>query len=741
MRKIINFNSDWVFNKNNVVFSSLPLEGEKVTLPHTWNNIDGQDGGDDYYRGTCSYSKSFTRPEGEEVYIEFKGVNASSVIYLNGEKVFSHDGGYSLFRVNLTPYLRDNNVITVLVDNSHSERVYPQRADFTFYGGIYRDVSLISVCKEHFALDYYGTPGIKVTPVINEKDGSATVTVETWQNTKKMVKYTLLDENKVIGSREVESINGKAEVSFTLFTPHLWNGTIDPHLYKVEAEIESDKIKSEFGLRYYSFDGDKGFFLNGKSYPLRGVSRHQDRKGKGNALSLSDHEEDIALIREIGANTVRLAHYEQAEEFYSLCDKYGLVVWAEIPYISSNMKDGRENTISQMKELIIQCYNHPSIICWGLSNEITSDGQNNEELLSNHHELNDLVHSMDKTRVTTMAHVFMQDIHGDIVHISDISSYNLYFGWYVGETKETGEFFDTFHKEYPKSVIGFSEYGADGNVRFHSEHPDKGDYTEEFQAIYHEYMLKTIVDRPYLWATHVWNMFDFAADGRDEGGEHGLNQKGLVSFDRKTKKDAFYLYKAMWNKEKMIHLTSKRFKERQEEKTTIKVYSNSSTVTLFLDDKEMETKTSEGSILPVIFYFEIPTGVVGSTHSIKVISAEGLEDTLTFTRVEKISPEYSLQKVAVVNWFDKDKPINPDYYSIEDTMAALWANEEASKLLEPITKATQQGRGEVMDNALKNPNLLKMIGRTKVVSMLKQAGNVPPEAISALNDALQKIKK
>ncbi len=570
MRKTIPLSAGWQFLKKAASVQEAveaAASGEAVCLPHTWNAVDGQDGGNDYYRGTCWYIRELSEEEaaGERLFLEVNGAAMTADVYLNGKMLAHHEGGYSVFRVELTEELAQKNILAISVSNEDCDTVYPQKADFTFYGGLYRAVNLISVPAEHFELLKDGTPGIKVTPVVDLETKTAFVTVETWHNAAD-VKITVNGETKTV----------EHHAEFTIENVHLWDGVDDPYLYTATAKLSSgDEVSARFGCRVFHCDPEKGFFLNGRSYPLRGVSRHQDLKGKGNALSYEDHASDMAIIRELGANTLRLAHYQHAQEFYDLCDENGIVVWAEIPYITMHMSAGRKNTLDQMRELITQCYNHPSIAVWGLSNEITAASAVNDDLLENHRLLNDLCHRMDPTRLTTMANVFMLEIDSPILEIPDINSYNLYFGWYLGELEQTDEFFDEYHARFPGKVIGFSEYGADANPAFHSSHPEKGDYTEEYQALYHEHMLQMIEKRPWLWATHVWNLFDFAADGRDEGGKHGENQKGLVTFDRQLRKDAFYLYKAAWNKTSpFVHLCGKRYANRAEEETEIKVYSN-----------------------------------------------------------------------------------------------------------------------------------------------------------------------
>ena len=616
-----------------------------VNLPHTWNNIDGQDGGNDYWRGTCTYTTQFAAPaydaETQQVWLQFEGVNASARVTLNGQEVMRHDGGYSTFRAEVTGLLAEENELTVAVDNSKNDRVYPQKADFTFYGGIYRDVSLMVVSKNHFTLDYFGGPGIRITPTVQGADASVQVT--TWHDGEGEVSIELLDA----AGNTVATGKGP-DITLTIFNAHLWNGVKDPYLYSCKARLVvngtvEDETTTRFGVRSFKVDPKKGFFLNGKSYPLHGVSRHQDRKGLGNAITREMHDEDMALIKEIGANTIRLAHYQHDQYFYDLCDEVGMVVWAEIPYISEHMPNGRENTISQMKELIIQNYNHPCIVCWGVSNEITISTKDKKDMLDNHRQLNDLCHEMDKTRLTTLACYAMCGPFNRSAHITDMVSWNLYLGWYVPGFILNDLWMGFFHLCFPNRPFGYSEYGAEGMPNLHSTHPHRGDHTEEYQAKYHEYMLRCFKRHPWMWATHVWNMFDFAADARDQGGEPGMNHKGLVTFDRKTKKDSFYLYKAWWSDEAFVHICSKRFVERTGSTATVKVYSNQSTVALYVNGNKVGEQTGEH-----VFTFKVPLN--GELH-IQAVAGDRTDESV-IRHVDTPNPEYKLHKTKSksANW-------------------------------------------------------------------------------------------
>ena len=609
-------NQDWTFVYHDGT-------AQTVNIPHTWNAIDGQDGGNDYWRGTCTYSKHFSAPgfdsQTQRVYLEFRGVNASAKVILNGQAVTTHHGGYSTFRADVTDLLQGENLLTVKVDNGVNDRVYPQKADFTFYGGIYRDVKLITVSKDHFDMDYYGGDGIAVSPGVAGRDGK--IWVRTWHNSEKgKVEIKLLDADGI----PVAAGSG-TDSSLSIPNVHLWDGLEDPYLYTCEATLvvdgkAVDRVSTSFGVRTFYVDPKEGFFLNGRSYPLHGVSRHQDRKGLGNALTKAHHDEDMELIREIGANTIRLAHYQHDQYFYDLCDRYGMIVWAEIPYISEHMPEGRENTISQMKELIVQNYNHPCIVTWGLSNEITISTKDKKDMLDNHRVLNELVHKMDPSRPTSLACYAVCGPFNKVAHISDIVSWNLYLGWYVPGLFLNDLWIDFFHWMYPNRCLGYSEYGCEGMPNLHSSHPRRGDHTEEYQALYHEYMLKCFEKRPFMWANHVWNMFDFAADARNQGGEPGMNHKGLETFDRKIRKDSFYLYKAYWTKTPMVHIAGKRYAYRPEKVTKIKVYSNCDTVTLYADGKKIAEKSGNK-----VFTFRVQ---LGKASRLEAVAGEARDEAV-----------------------------------------------------------------------------------------------------------------
>ena len=749
MRQTISLNRKWAFvMAPEGVPSAMPAPAYFVNVPHSWNAIDGQDGAGDYYRGTCAYVKNLSfedLPEGEKLFIEIQGANSSADLYVGGKHVAHHDGGYSTWRADVTENVNrtGDTLIVIMVDNSANDKVYPQMADFTFYGGLYRDVNLIGVPESHFDLEYYGGPGIAVTPIVDGK--KANVKTEVYlKNAKEgqLLRYAIkMPCGCTVAKAEVPA--DQTAFDAVIEDVHLWHGRKDPYLYTAIVELVEDgkvldTVSARFGCRTFAIDSENGFMLNGEEYPLRGVSRHQDRWGVGNALTKEHHKEDMELIHEVGATTIRLAHYQHDQYFYDLCDEYGMIIWAEIPYISQHLPNGRENTVSQMKELITQNYNHPSIVVWGLSNEITMKGEKDPDLIDNHKMLNDLCHEMDKTRLTTMAIVSMCPMDAEYIQIPDVVSWNHYFGWYGGDTSMNGPWLDKFHAMYPDLPVGLSEYGCEA-LNWHTSKPTQGDYTEEYQAYYHEELIKQLFTRKYIWATHVWNMFDFGADNRAEGGENGQNHKGLVTFDRKYKKDSFYAYKAWLSDDPFVHLCSKRYVDRVEDVTKVTVYSNQPEVELFANGKSLGKKTAEDHF----FHFDVPNA--GRTKLVAV--AGDLKDESVINKVDTPNEAYRLrEKGAILNWFDITEV--EGYFSLNDKLSDIMANPQGQQLFAGMMKQMMAsgGEGSMMGAGFEmTPALMQMMGGFTVVRLasLMGAANVKmtKEQLLGLNAMLNKIKK
>ena len=731
-------------------FAKQGCDFAQVALPHTWNALDGQDGGNDYWRGIGTYEIDLPNPtEGKKQYIEFQGANHVATVYCNGRELGTHKGGFSTFRYDLTPaMLPEGNKLTVVVTNAQSD-IYPQNADFTFYGGLYRDVNFIEVEDAHFDLLMDGTSGVFVTP---HNVGKTRVDLFSVNADDCVIKVELKDaEGNVVGCAETEAAP-HAHVLIDVKEPHLWNGMEDPYLYTCEASVVSgenvlDTVVVNYGYRSFHVCPNTGFWLNGKNVPLHGVARHQDRLDKGWAISKADHEEDIALIKELGANTIRLAHYQHDQYFYDLCDKTGFVLWAEIPFISQFIptEEAYNNTISQMTELVAQNYNHPAICFWGISNEILI-GADREDLRQNLRDLNERAKAMDPSRLTTMAQVSMTPMDSEHNYITDVVSYNHYFGWYGGEVEDNGPWLDKFHAMHPDKCLGVSEYGAENILLWHSAEPENHDYTEEYANHYHQEMLKTFASRPYLWATHQWNCFDFAADARNEGGVIGRNNKGLITYDRKEKKDAFYVYKAWWNPEPMVFVSGGRFVNRAPEERNVIVYTNCDEVTLVVNGVDVETKKAVDHMIT----FENVTLNDGE-NTVTAYAGEVKANTITLCGVAEHDYSYDLPDGNQgANWFDDPKLVEmkkafkypKDAYSIKDKMGALMDNPETAKILGGLMESFMGGNSLLGSMGQISEEMMGFMRNMRLSDGLKMAGDaVSMEMKLALNQALNQIKK
>lgn len=755
MRDIINLNQGWKFIREDAGLpTALPEHWQDVDLPHTWNAVDGMDGNGSYYRGRCWYARAFETPKqplpGGRVYVEVMAAGQQAAVYVNGKEAVYHGGGYSIFRADITDLCKEDgeNLLAVSCDNSEKSSVYPQSADFTFYGGLYRGVNLISVPNTHFDLHYYGGPGLRVTPKPCGECGGAKFELESWV-TNPDENFTVMYSIKNAEGHEVASAVRPADntkVTVAVPNAHRW-GIDDPYLYNVTATLQRrneayDEVSLQAGVREFSCDPQKGFFLNGVLTPLRGVSRHQDKLYQGNALTREDHFEDARIIKDLGANTIRLAHYQHSQDFYDACDQMGFIVWAEIPFISVFNEDpaAHDNCVSQLKELIVQNYNHPSICFWGISNEILIGGIS-DKLVENHHILNDLAHELDATRLTTIAHVSMTPTGGPMHHITDVESYNHYFGWYGGKTEDNGPWLDKFHVEHPDICLGLSEYGCEGIVTYHGSEPACKDYSEEYQALYHEHMAKVLDERPWIWSSHVWNMFDFGCAARNEGGVGGRNNKGLVTMDRRTKKDSYYIYQAYWNKTPMVHICGRRYAQRAGEATEIRVYSNQPEVELLINGKSMGKQTGDK-----VFVFTV---ALEPGFNFVAARAGDVRDSITLEKVERepaiyVLPEVKDRAEGVANWFklagDLDLTAPMEFpegkYSVKDSMEVLAQSPEA---LEVATKAIKLATNFDLVPGMGMWNMMKSMTPEGMMTM---GGSTMPQGfLESLNAKLIKIDR
>ena len=701
MREIISLNENWTLS-----FPKGERPTEQVTLPHTWNAVDGNDGNGSYLRTTGVYTRTFEQPkqprEGGRTYVEVLAAALNATVKVNGTVATTHEGGFSIFRADVTDLCHEGeNELTIEVSNEDTPSMYPASADFTFYGGLYRGVNLISVPNAHFDLDYYGGPGIMVTPVPTE-DGGANFTIKSFVTNPADDLTVLYSIEDCFGREVASAVRGSAETEVTIYVPdaQLWSMD-EPNLYTVTATLQRnneavDEIYANVGVRSFKVTPNEGFSINGVPTPLRGVSRHQDRVFEGNALTPEEHYEDAMLIKELGANTIRLAHYQHSQDFYDACDEIGFAVWAEIPFISVFKKGEGAHThvMEEMKELIIQNYNHPSIMFWGISNEILIGGIS-QELVDTHHDLEKLCKELDPTRLTTIAHVSHTPVDGPMHHITDLESYNHYFGWYGGKMEQNGPWLDKFHADHPDICIGVSEYGCEGIINWHSNTPECKDYTEEYQALYHEHMAQVFEDRPWVWASHVWNMFDFGCAARHEGGVSGRNNKGLITMDRKTKKDSYFVYQAYWTQTPMVHIAGRRHAQRAGETTEIKVYSNQDTVVLYVNGKEVGQQTAHR-----VFKFDVALNEGFNT----ILAVAGdVKDSITLEKVAEepayyTLPEFNERQEGVANWFKQVGSLDLDlkapmefpegYYSIKDNMEEVSKCPEAFALVAKVVKLT-----------------------------------------------------
>ena len=681
---------------------------QSITLPHVWNMDNPDAAGPRAYRCTLTLAPK----RGRALFFCFEAVGGMAQVWLNGQCLGQHRGGYSRFCLSAGEAARPGkNELLILTDNTRDGSWIPIGGDFNNYGGIYRPVSLIETADVHFDLLYYGTCGVELSTT---PDGTVTLNARPVGNLDgAQVAYTLWD-GKTLCAEVVCQATAPA-ASLRVDAPHLWNGRQDPHLYRCCARLLQggtciDEVSLPFGFRKIEMTAGRGFFLNGQHLTICGVAKHQDRFGCACAVTEADQAEDIALITELGANAVRLSHYQHPAFTYDLCDRAGLVVWAEIPLLA--LPDGNEplfeNAKQQLTELILQCKHHPSICFWGVENEIAIQGES-FEMYRKVNELNDLAHTLDSTRPTTLANLYCVRNNSQLNRITDMVGYNIYYGWYYGKLTDYGSFIDKFHSDNPTVPMGISEYGADCSVNLHRDNPQVGDYSEEFQCSYHEAVYPSLRAREFVWGSFVWNMFDFASGIRQVGDMKGLNCKGLVTFDRKIRKDAFYYYKAWWSNEPFVHLSGRRYARRCGETTTIKIYSNQPQVTLYCDGILFAEQHGDK-----IFVFEnVP---LHTGENFFAATAGELRDEMTLTQVAEPEKSYIYDNpnpgFNVENWFTleqgEENLFPTDRFSIMDEIGELAACPEAWALLEQeVPMITGDPRGLSMPRM----SLLRIINR------------------------------
>lgn len=756
MRQITHLQDGWLFAKlpeesiDSLPFSldswTVPdgISWENVSVPHTWYQYEN------YYQGLAVYQNTIfpdSKPnfkklhdQYQNTFLEFEGVDRWCKVYINGIYAGEHQGGYSRFYIPVKPEFKKKGKgfrITVFVDNRDFGVISPLFGDFTVYGGIYRPVHLITVSENHFDMMYYGTSGLLVRTAV-EESGDGLVTLEPHVKLKNngYIRYQLWSPQGILIAECLGDIQKNTCIKIT--QPLLWNGISQASLYRLRAtlicgEKYEDQVETVIGFRTVSINSQKGFFLNGNPFRIKGVAKHQDMDEVFHATARKQQQLDMDILRELGANAVRLSHYQHPQHFYDLCDQEGLVVWAEIPMLKMTENPRLlENACLQLTELILQNLHHPSICFWGIQNEIAMF-RDTPYMHASCKRLYELAISLDKSRLITAANLNGVSFNSPLNQITDMIGYNLYFGWYYGTPEDYGPFLDSFHQAMPQIPLGISEYGVDCCLRFHSKEPKVKDYSEEYQALFHETVYPIFESRPYLWGSFVWNLFDFGSGIRDEGGEKYKNCKGLVTFDRKTKKDAFYYYKARWSEEPFVCITEKRFQKRDSENLDVKIYSNCGSVDLYLNHVYLKTQHPEKE--GVFIFKNIPLSM-GENH---LAAVSGIcRDETVFIRTEMPEPSYvfhnDLAGETVRNWFLNQNDNGPDldFYSFQDTADTLSENPEAMAVI----RCFMPDSAERIENEGGGLTLARIIGYEA-----KKYKDLDMETFSRRLNQVKKLKK
>lgn len=722
MRKSTLINDNWLFCK---------ADGEKISvnIPHCYNSIDGQDGSK-MYRGTGIYERDIVIDKDDlehRIYLEVGAASLSSKVFVNDKLCHKTKCGFSLFRVDISDYLAEgSNRLRIEVSNAVDNTIYPAMADFSFYGGLYRDVRIIVDDSIHFEEIGRGLDGLYLTPTVCDKDGMLDAEIfikrEKDYSDKVLCEISIEDtlQNTVVSKVSEETSEDSIILSAKVSDVHLWNGLEDPFLYSVNVKLYDkagnlcDERTKEIGFRTVEYSKEAGLLLNGNPYKLHGVSKHQDFGNLGNAVTEKELQKDLELILETGANSVRCSHYQHCDRWYELCDRAGLLVWAEIPVISSvpQNRDADDNAFEQLELLINQVRNHTCVYCYGVQNEVCMISKNSYtfDLVD---RLSRKAKESDNTRLTAQANEYGTENDSPILDYTDILGFNYYYGWYYGKLEDLQDRLDSVHEANPDKPLILTEYGVDTNVRFHSDSPKANDYSEEYQLKFLENAINAIEERKFMAGGYVWNMFDFGSAGRAEGGEKGKNQKGLVTIDRQTKKDAFYLYKAHWSGEKFVYVAGRRYINRPGDKTDITVISNLESLTLKVNGECVDTK----KVTSAMTVFENVKLIPGS-NEIQVYGGN-CQDTVTINSVDKPDETYVCKSAKesdnAVNWFEglnpdtmekvEKKELRPEGFSFENSICDIFSNKEAKavfiKYLSPIADGPRFDEGSPISvNAL-----------------------------------------
>lgn len=739
-----NINAGWEFQKlpevtineihKNPFFPTDRNKFEQIALPHTWYK-DGES-----YKGTALYKKRLLLSCGSEkkVFLNFEAAERWCEVFVNRHYAGGHKGGYSAFTLDITEYcdVDGYNDIYVFVCNRSWDEISPLTGDFTVFGGLYRNVNLMVTEKICFDRTYFGTSGVIARADLNS-DGDGVIQTETHvlcmdETLVKQVYQVFAPDNQLVFSCEMP---WKETFEFSIENPVRWEVLGTKALYRLHTELWSDgkmmdSLDISFGFRRVFVDPEKGFFLNGNHLKINGVAKHQDYGGVFHATGMEQWSQDIGDILDIGANSVRLSHYQHPQAMYQLCDELGLIVWAEIPMLKMTEHTALfENACLQLKELILQNMHHPCICFWGIQNEIAMFGEH-EWMYEKLEKMNELVKKLDPARISACANLFCVENSSPLNRITAAVGYNIYFGWYYGEMKDNREFVDQFHRDNPDLALGITEYGVDCNPAFHSECPKVKDYSEEFQALYHETVYPVFRERDYIWGTYVWNLYDFSSEIREEGGVKYKNGKGLISYDRNIKKDAFYYYKAQWSAVPFVKIGESRFVNRTNPEITIKVYSNQKEVSLYVNG-ETHTRYSENGI----FLFH-NIGLKHGDNNVKAISGDCMDEAV-FRRGEQPDSSYVFVDpnpgLNVKNWFldevEEALMFPEGRFSIRESCAALLENDEAMTVIREFSPE--------LAKAMKERQSFMPLER--ILSYMKK--EISEEQCKTLNQRLTEIEK
>ena len=715
-RVVYTINDGWKFTKGSPFEAQLTgcddSSWETVNIPHTWNDKDADDETPGFYRGPVWYRKQLfidKSQEGRRAVIYFEGANQEVRFYLNGQFVGEHKGGYTRFCFDITPHLRygQENLFAIYVNNVYNPNIPPLSADFTFFGGIYRDVYLQFMNPVHIATNDYASSGVYIrTPEVNNSAASVEITTlltnDMSQPTEIRVENIICDaDGKEVKKTQAEvklaAGETKTDISkkIKIDSPRLWD-IDDPYRYMVYTRILDkrkgtllDEVVNPLGLRWFKFDSEKGFFLNGKGRKLIGTARHQDYFQKGNALRDELHVQDVLLLKEMGGNYLRVSHYPQDPVIMEMCDKLGIVTSVEIPVVNAvtETEEFLHNSVEMAKEMVRQDFNRPSVMIWGYMNEIFlrrpyTEGKQLEDYYRFTEKvaraLEATIREEDPSRYTMMAYHNMPQYYEDahLTEIPMIQGWNLYQGWYEPDINEFQRLLDRAHKVYKGKVLMVTEYGPGVDPRVHSYQPERFDFSQEYGLVYHKHYLNEMMKRPFIAGSSLWNLNDFYSESRVDAVPH-VNNKGVVGLNRE-KKDVYWFYKTALSRRPILVIGNREWKSRggvvntaqKECIQSVPVFSNAEEVELFVNNKSLGKKKIENNYA----LFDVP--FVGGENLLEAVAVTGdnklrdmlriqfqlvgsqlKDEAVPFTELNVMlgSPRYFEDRAANVAWIPEQE--------------------------------------------------------------------------------------